>query len=224
MIDKFLNPMAYPKVIFLDAVGTIFGVRGSVGQIYGEIAQRFGVTADADALNQAFFQSFRMAPPMAFPGVKAADVPEREYAWWWAIAAETFQYVGVLDQFSDFEAFFSALYKHFATADPWVVYPDTRYTLMHWRDRGLELGVVSNFDTRIHDVLKSLDLAEFFTSVTISTEVGVAKPNPKVFEVALQKHNCTPEDAWHVGDSFKEDYEGARAAGLRGIWLRRKQA
>lgn len=215
--------MAHPKVIFLDAVGTLFGVRGNVGQIYGEMAQRFGVTADADALNKAFFQSFRTAPPMAFPGVSMADVPEREYAWWWAIVAETFQYVGVLHQFADFEAFFASLYQHFSTADPWFVYPDTRYTLMYWRDRGIQLGIVSNFDTRIHDVLKQLELDEFFTSTTISTEVGVAKPHPRVFEVALQKHECLPEEAWHIGDSFKEDYEGARAAGLRGIWLRRKE-
>lgn len=210
-----------PRVIFLDAVGTLFGVRGSVGEIYGTIAQWFGVDADAVALNQAFFRSFKAAPIMAFPGVEAAEILRREYEWWQTIAYQTFQQVGVVDQFSDFSHFFAALYEHFATADPWFVYADVQQALSYWQAQGIELGVLSNFDTRIHAVLSALDLKKFFTSVTISTEVGAAKPDAKVFQIALQKHNCAAHQSWHIGDSFREDYEGAKAAGLRAIWLKR---
>lgn len=213
--------MKHPKVIFLDAVGTLFGVKGSVGEVYGTLARQFGVAVEPEVLDAAFFQSFRAASPMAFPRVSQSEIPEREFAWWWAIAAQTFQKAGVLDQFADFSAFFTVLYSHFETADPWLVYPDIRSTLTQWCDQGIELGVVSNFDSRIYAVLSALELAEFFSSVTISTEVGAAKPDPHVFAVALQKHNCSPSEAWHIGDSFKEDYEGAKAAGLRAIWLKR---
>jgi putative hydrolase of the HAD superfamily len=213
--------MERPKVIFLDAVGTLFGVRGSVGEVYSKLAHQFGVEVDIAVLNQAFYQSFQAASPLAFPGTLPADVPEREFAWWWAIAAQTFQQAGVLNQFTDFSRFFTTLYDHFATAEPWFVYPDICPSLQHWHTQGIELGVVSNFDSRLYTVLPALGLAEFFTSVTISTEVGAAKPDPKVFAVALSKHNCPASAAWHVGDSFREDYEGAKAAGLRGIWLKR---
>lgn len=213
--------MSRPRVIFFDAVGTLFGVRGSVGAIYGELASQFGVNVNPEVLNLAFFQSFRAATPMAFPGVSAADIPEREYAWWWAIAAETFQQAGVLNRFTDFSAFFSRLYDHFATADPWFIYPDTVATLTHWQTQGVELGILSNFDSRIHGVLDVLELSKFFTSVTISTEVGAAKPSPEVFEAALSKHQCPASAAWHIGDSLREDYEGAKTAGLRGILLKR---
>jgi putative hydrolase of the HAD superfamily len=67
-----------PKVIFLDAVGTLFGVRDSVGAAYHTIARQFNVTADAAALDRAFFQCFKQAPPMAFPDAAAADIPQRE--------------------------------------------------------------------------------------------------------------------------------------------------
>ena len=86
---------------------------------------------------------------------------------------------------------------------------------------GIQLGVISNFDSRIYTVLDILALADFFQSVTISTEVGVAKPDPLIFATALQKHRCAAFEAWHVGDSYSEDYEGAKEAGLRGVWLRR---
>lgn len=85
----------------------------------------------------------------------------------------------------------------------------------------IELGVLSNFDSRLHTVLPALGLAEFFSSVTISTEVGAAKPDARIFQAALQKHECSPAQAWHIGDRQKEDYEGAKAAGLRAVLLKR---
>ena len=211
------------KVIFLDAAGTLFDVRGSVGEVYGQLAQSFGVTVKSEELNAAFFQSFASASPMAFPGIEAAKIPQLEFEWWQAVAAKAFQIAGVFNQFSDFPQFFAELYAHFATAEPWFVYPDVLPALNKWQQQGIELAVVSNFDSRIYAVLKALNLAEYFTSVTISTEVGAAKPESQIFTAALQKHNGIAEDVLHIGDSFKADYCGAKAAGLKAIWLNREQ-
>ncbi len=213
--------MVQPKVIFLDAVGTLFGVKGSVGEVYGEIARDFGVEVAASVLDDAFYKSFKQSSPMAFPGVELEQIVAREFDWWSAIALQTFQLAGVIDQFKDFETFFIQLYTHFATADPWTVYPDVLPALEHWHNAGIKLGVLSNFDSRLYLVLKSLDLADFFTSITISTEVGAAKPEAKIFIEGLAKHECAPEEAWHVGDSFHADYQGANSVGIRGIWLKR---
>lgn len=211
-----------PKIIFLDAVGTLFGVKGSVGEVYAEVAQQFGVEVSAAALNRSFLQSFRAAGMPAFGGIDRAERQSREFEWWLAIVTDTFKQAGVLERFPDFAAFFAALYAHFATATPWVVYPDVRSALERWQGMGVTLGVLSNFDSRLYAVLQSLDLATFFASVTLSTEVSAAKPDPKIFAIALQKHHCSPNAAWHIGDSFEEDYQAAKAVGMRGIWLRRK--
>ena len=213
--------MLKPKVIFLDAVGTLFGVKGSVGEAYAEVARRFEVKADAAALNTAFFKHFKAADPMAFPDVEPTHRPAQEYAWWKAIAQKTFQDEGQLDKFENFEAVFADLYAYFAGADPWFVYPDAYHSLERWRSMDIEMGVISNFDSRLYTVLDSLALEDFFTSITISTEVGAAKPDPLIFTTALAKHHCEPQAAWHVGDSYTDDYEGAQIAGLHGIWLRR---
>ena len=160
---------------------------------------------------------------MSFLGVEPTRIPAKEYAWWEAIADKTFGDVGIKDQFTDFAAFFADLYAYFAGADPWAVYPDAYHSLERWRAKDIELGIISNFDSRIYTVLDSLALADFFTTITISTEVGAAKPDPQIFAAARKKHNCDPSDAWHVGDSQTDDYEGAKAAGLRGIWLQRSE-
>ncbi|MGK7900427.1 MAG: HAD-IA family hydrolase [Hormoscilla sp.] len=213
--------MKQPKVIFLDAVGTLFGIRGTVGEVYGMLARQSGVKVADEALDAAFIQSFRSSPPAAFPGVKPVDLPTHEFNWWKVVAMQTFQQAGVFPQFSDFDSFFNELYGYFATTEPWFVYPDVFSALSSWQQSAIELGVLSNFDSRIYSVLQAFGLAEFFTSVTISTEAGAAKPDRHIFAAALAKHNCSASDAWHIGDSFKEDYQAAQKAGLQAIWLKR---
>ncbi len=214
--------MSKPSLIFFDAAGTLFGVQGSVGEAYGNFARRFGVEVDDRLLNQAFFDSFAATEQAAFPGVLQRDIPRLEFQWWEAIATVTFKRAGVFHQFADFSVFFEQLYDYFATAEPWFLYPDVRPTLESLHSEGIQLGVLSNFDSRLYSVLEALNLAQFFDSVTISTAVGAAKPNPPIFAAGLEKHGCLPSQAWHIGDSYHDDYQGAIAAGLRGIWLQRK--
>jgi putative hydrolase of the HAD superfamily len=219
---KMLNrPQAIPQVIFLDAVGTLFGVRHSVGFQYAKVAANFGIKLDADAINRAFYQSFQAAPRMAFPDLIKNEIAIAEYQWWLALAKQTFSLSDDLSKFADFEKFFKSLYAYFAEADPWFVYPEAIATLTSWRNRGITLGVLSNFDSRIYAVLTALQLDQYFDSITISTEAGAAKPHRLIFEKALAKHNLLPDLAWHIGDSFTEDYQGASALGIRTFWLNR---
>ncbi|MGI0493478.1 HAD-IA family hydrolase [Alkalinema pantanalense CENA528] len=214
--------METPKVIFFDAVGTLFGIRGSVGASYAKIALRHGVEVPAQTLDVEFFSAFKQAGSPAFPNVSLSEISVMEYDWWKQLVRATFDGAGVLPQFEDFDRFFAELFTYFATAEPWELYPDTLVTLRQMYDRGIPLGILSNFDSRIYAVLRLLNLAQYFQSVTISTEAGAAKPDSRIFQIALQKHGCRPEEAWHVGDSLEEDYRAAKAVGLRGIWLSRR--
>lgn len=213
--------MSNPKVIFFDAVGTLFGIRGSVGEIYSVIAGEFGVNVAADCLDAAFFESFKASPPLAFSQVQLSQIPELEFNWWQAIAETTFAATGVREQFTDFSAFFEQLYSYFATAEPWYVYDDVVPALKRWQEAGFELGIISNFDSRINQVLTALELRDFFGTITISSFSGTAKPNPGIFVVALEKHDCLPQEAWHIGDNLAEDYQGAKAAGIRPFLIKR---
>jgi putative hydrolase of the HAD superfamily len=214
--------MAQPEVVFLDAVGTLFGVKGSVGEVYSAIAHRFGVLASAKELDVAFAEVFQATPSPTFPDVPPQDIPKKEWEWWRNVTKRTFQQVGVANKFLDFDVFFNRLYNHFATAHPWEVYPDVVPCLQRWRDRDVKLGIISNFDSRLYQVLNALDLKPYFSSITLSSEVGVAKPDPKIFESAIAQYEVTPEQTWHIGDSRKDDYEAAKAVGMQGFLLKRK--
>ena len=220
MSDSLLPDNTLPKVIFLDAMGTLFGLKTSVGEIYQQYALDYGVKADARLLDRAFIESFKSAPPLAFLA-KSATLEEQEFAWWKNVVQTTFSQLDILEEFDDFTNFFSDVYNYFATEDPWYIFPDVVPALNRWQNKGIELGVISNFDTRLKQVLKALELEQFFTSITISSEVGFAKPDPNIFEVALNKHGFTPQQAWHIGDSFTEDYQGAKQARIWAFCLNR---
>ncbi len=215
--------MRSPQVIYVDAVGTLFGVRGSVGEQYAKVATDFSVSLDPDLINLAFYRVFQTAPRMTFPDLPQSDIAIAEYEWWRSLAEKTFSETGDLAKFPDFEGFFKSLYAYFATAKPWFIYEDTRLALDVWQQQGITLGLLSNFDSRLYAVIKALDLDRYFDSITISTEVGAAKPDPLIFEVALAKHQFerSPDLAWHIGDSFGEDYLGASAVGIKAFWLNR---
>ena len=215
------NSLPQPQVIFLDAVGTLFGVRGSVGLIYSELASNYGVSCTPEIVDRHFYAAFKTSSPCVFPNASIDRVPQLEYQWWKAINQQTFTAAGVWEQFNDFDAFFDELYQYFATPAAWEIYPDVVIALTQWQQAGIPLGVLSNFDSRLYTVLKVLDLAQYFSTVTISTEVGTAKPQSEIFTAALNKYQSNPADAWHIGDSHGDDYLGASAVGMRAIWLDR---
>jgi putative hydrolase of the HAD superfamily len=211
------------RVVFFDVAGTLIGVRGSVGARYAALARRFGVEASAEALDRAFPAAFRAAPPMAFPGATPASVPARERQVWEGIVRHVFRSVGLGGDFGEgrFPAFFAALWDDFAGAEAWAVYPDVVPCLEAVRARGCRAGIVTNFDGRVVRLLEALGLAGRFDSITRSSEVGVAKPDPAIFRHALERHGVAPAEALHVGDSPGDDVAGAAAAGLLGVLVDR---
>ena len=211
-----------PQVIFLDAVGTIFGVKNNVGYIYTKLASKYGVNRDANLINEYFYQAFKDSSPLAFDETEYETVQKLEYMWWEKIAYQTFTKANALKEFTDFYVFFQELYEYFKTHQPWYIYDEVIPCLKKWQKQGVQLAIISNFDTRIYSVLESLKLQSYFQTITISSLTGVAKPDRQIFLKALQKHNCKVEDAWYIGDSLKEDYWGAKALGMKSFWLKRR--
>jgi len=82
------------------------------------------------------------------------------------------------------------------------------------------LGVISNFYGNVTTLCQECGLAALCDVIIDSAQVGVSKPAQRIFTLALEQLGRTPQTAAYVGDSFERDVLGARAAGLRTIWLR----
>jgi putative hydrolase of the HAD superfamily len=87
------------------------------------------------------------------------------------------------------------------------------------RERGLQLVVVSNANGRLRDALRRLTIDQYFHHILDSFEEGVEKPDPRLFQIALQKAGADASTTIHVGDLYEIDVVGARGAGIRGVLL-----
>lgn len=209
-----------PEGLLLDAMGTLIGLRRSVGSTYAAFAAEHGVSVEAEAINAVFPQLFKAAPPLAFPNLDADALLAAEQRWWVDLIAACLEACGHTEPLPP--SLGPALFQHYATAEPWQVYDDVMEHLERWRGAGLRLAVVSNFDQRLAPLLEQLGLASLLDAVVVSSQVGAAKPDPRPFQRALELLELPATAAWHIGDS-PEDEAGARAAGLHCVLIRREQ-
>lgn len=211
------------KVVFFDAAGTLFHIKGSVADVYLHYGEKYGIKPSADlkkAVNAAFSQAFRDAPPPAFAVDKIEELKQCERLWWFDIVHAVFYRVGMFERFDDY---FEEVFEAFSGAKHWALYPETLSVIRELKSKGYELGIISNFDTRLFSILSDLSIREHFDSITISSLARAAKPARQIFEYALSQHVIDPEEALHVGDSDREDFEGARQAKLQALLIDREK-
>jgi putative hydrolase of the HAD superfamily len=207
------------QVVFFDVGGTLVESNGSVGEIYGRFARRYGIDQDPVVMTDAFSRSFREQPPLAFPrGTPEDELHGLERDWWRRLVLE------VVPGFPQFDAFFSEVYEFFRGREGWRLFDDVIPTLAELKDRGLRLAVISNYDSRIDDLLRDFEIERFFDGVHISSRAGAAKPDRDIFLSALRYHQVEPGKAIHVGDSLRADIEGASAVGMQAVLIDRTQS
>jgi HAD superfamily hydrolase (TIGR01509 family) len=97
--------------------------------------------------------------------------------------------------------------------------PSTPAVLTELRKSGFTLGVISNSDGRIGAILQKCGIAQLFDTVIDSHEVGVEKPDPRIFALALDRLCTRPDQAVYVGDIYGIDVVGAERAGLSALLL-----
>jgi HAD superfamily hydrolase (TIGR01509 family) len=112
------------------------------------------------------------------------------------------------------------LHAYHQQSNLWEFVPhDVLPALQALRGQGLRLTVVSNANGKLGTLLGRLGLASSFHCVLDSHDEGVEKPDPRIFEIALERSRARPDATIHVGDLYHVDVVGARAAGVRGVLL-----
>ncbi|MHC4471421.1 MAG: HAD-IA family hydrolase [Planctomycetota bacterium] len=197
-------------IIFFDAGGTLLYPEPAVGEAYAQAGRRHGVKASAGDLERAF--------AIAFDEKKGVSPPQ-DREWWKDVVTATYAPFGEPD---DPDVLFAELYDHFASPEAWRLYPGARETLDALRrERGYRTGLVSNWDDRLPGLLDGLSLTPGLDPVVVSYRVGVEKPEPLIFEVALAEAGAVASRALMVGDDPLADYVGAAAVGMHAVLLDR---
>lgn len=193
-------------------------VHPSVGEVYARIARTHGFEVDSRTVQTRFdaaWGAMRLRVPRGSNRYRL--FPGGEAGWWREVVSLSFEGSG-FDPAPHFEEFFDT----FADAGAWETFPDAVPVLQELTARGVRLGVISNWDSRLPALLEGMGLRRYFSTVLYSAAEDVEKPSAEIFRRAAQRCGVDPERALHVGDRLEEDYRGARAAGLRALLVARR--
>ena len=202
--------------VFFDAAGTLFHLTESVGSGYARIASEFGFQLDPDTTDAAFRSAFAIIEQPSYP-----DGPDEQADrhWWKEFVARVFTDAGETSSRSTFNDCFDALFAFYGKAEAWQLFPETVEALQHLTHYGYEIGVLSNFDQRLNNILVALNVRDSFSEIIISSQIGATKPDPAIFHAAAQRVGRQSADCILIGDDPRRDAEGALAAGYRAAHL-----
>lgn len=211
---------AKTRAIFFDAGNTLMYPR--VDQLAEEIT-REGRPATAEDFYAAERTAKQALDEWLWPQIRRGEVPRTIDLRYW-----TEYLTALMVRLQVSEADRPALMPRVANAFRQITFwsqvgSDTPAFLESLRARGFFLGVISNSNGTIGEQLERLDLARFFSVIIDSHHVGVEKPHPEIFQIALERapENIEPSQTVFVGDTNATDVGGAQLAGLRGILIDR---
>lgn len=203
-----MSPLQHIKAVTFDVGGTLMKPWPSVGHVYAEVAARHGMkVVSPEVLNRRFAAAWRE--------LKNFNHSREEWA---ALVDKTF---GGTEKKPPGETFFADLYDRFGKSGAWHIFEDVVPALDDLAGRGINLGIISNWDERLRPLLEQLRLAGYFETITISCEIGFTKPSPVIFEHTAKKMGLAPEFILHVGDSLESDVAGAKSAGFEALLIDR---
>ncbi|XP_068172064.1 haloacid dehalogenase-like hydrolase domain-containing protein 3 isoform X2 [Antennarius striatus] len=179
--------------VLWDVTNTLLKVRASVGEQYCKEAERMGLNLDPVEVDAAFRQVYQHHCSK-YPNYGITHSMDGQ-TWWMGVVQDTFSHCRV--------------------------FSDSQKALESCSSLGLKLGVVSNFDKRLERILHVCGLLPHFSFLITSEEAGVAKPNPSIFDQALQKCGTLAASVAHVGDDYVNDYLTSRSMGIHGFLLDR---
>ncbi len=196
------------RFIYFDAVGTILHPSPSVSEIYHHYAQKHGYRVEFSLLKQRIRDAFgRQEGLDERLGWKTDET--REENRWRTIVLESFPGM------SSHENCFQDLYQVFATAKAWTVEPELAGWLELAQSRSIKLGLASNFDHRLRNLIREFPQLKAFSEVIISSEIGWRKPAPGFYERALKQAKQRPNQVLFLGDNLRFDVQVPREMGMR---------
>ena len=212
------------KLITFDVTNTLLQIRGSVGEHYAAVANKYyGATKqmfDADKTEKAFVEAYkkvsREKPNFGYSsGISSEN-------WWHELVHNVFFSLGLRD-IGIMKSISNQLYTDYCRTEKYELFPEVKEVLKELRkNSNIKLGVISNFDDRLELLLDQLEIRQYFDMVLCSRLLGMAKPDARIFSTALALSGVQqPCEALHIGDNIDLDYHAAQAIGFDALLIRR---
>ncbi|XP_060535018.1 rhythmically expressed gene 2 protein-like [Cylas formicarius] len=201
------------RLVTFDVTGTLLKLRAAPGQQYGEVGAMYGVVADNNALITNFKEQFRrLSAEHPNFGLRTGLGWQN---WWNRVVKNTFAASKIEFDDAKLDAVARHLLEMYETTACWQHCDGVPAILSFLRNRGLRVGVVSNFDPRLDTILRNNKLRHYFDFVLGSYEFGAEKPDATIFRKAMEEAggSVAADECLHIGNNAKMDYFGATRSG-----------
>jgi len=204
------------RAVFLDAGNTLVFPRLEI--IITDLKER-GHSATLEDFYAAERVAKQKLDDWLWPQIRGGEVPKQiDYYYWSEYLHELTRRLGAPE--SERAELTQRLIESFQNIQLWSrVMPDTPAFLEWLVAQGYFVGVISNSTGTLEDQLVRLGLARYFQAILDSAIVGIQKPHPGIFKLALQRAAVEGSEAVFVGDTYATDVGGAQLAGLTGVLM-----
>jgi putative hydrolase of the HAD superfamily len=208
------RPLPRPvRCVFLDAGDTLLSPWPSFHERFQAVALEQGASFELAAVEAAWVTAIR---EVLWPEDWTDPATQEEF--WRGFYLEVLRR---LPAEGDPTRVAAAAYQVFSDPATYRLFDDSRPALEAMAARGLTLGVISNFEPWLRDILELQRVDHLFSTVVISGVIGIAKPDPGIFHAALAEAQVEAAEAVYVGDQPEIDAKAAEAVGMAPVLIDR---
>lgn len=205
-------------MVFFDAGETLLRPHPSFAELFARTCEEYGVAVNANRVDDV---RARLAPHLVElaeeSGVDKPSLrPDRSFDFWGYVYRRFLAELGIVD-----DKLVQRLFDVFSDSSSYKLYNDTLPALRRLQRGGYRLGLISNFEGWLEELLVELEVGHIFDTTVISAVEGIEKPDPGIYEIALRRAAVTPDRAVHVGDSPGNDAAPAAELGMTAVLLDR---
>jgi putative hydrolase of the HAD superfamily len=204
-------------IVFLDAGETILHPHPSFPELFSMTLREHDIEVAPELVAPILFGMLRNWSETASEAdvENASLTPEGSRKFWTYVYRKCLTTLGVSQDLSD------ELYAVFSSSSTYRLFDDALPAIRELKDAGYRVGLISNFEEWLEEMLVELEVGDMFDVRVISGLVGVEKPDPRIYELGLEEARVPAHAAVHVGDSIMLDVEPAAATGMQAILLDR---
>jgi len=207
--------------VFFDAGNTLLHTAVPEQQSFAEVATALGCPVSAAAVGEQIGSMYGLYEQMYEDDASFWSDERRSVDLWLELYRHLCDLLGLPP--ASHERIANTLFQHYLKPSSWAFFSDVEPALARLRAAGYRLGIISNWDGSLPGIVAGLGYKRYFSAVIASAQVGSHKPEPEIFQIALQRLGVQAASAMHVGDHDSADVQGALAAGLRPVFIDRQQ-
>ena len=205
--------------VFFDAGETLVHPHPTFADLFARTLRGQGYDVSAETVHErghVVFERFRAA---AQAGELWTTSLERSRRFWHDVYGVFIRELGIADA----DGLVDVLYATFTDLANYRVFEDVPPVLDRLREAGIVMGVVSNFEVWLEQLLEQLRVRSYFAVSVVSGVEGVEKPDPRIFEIAMERAGVRPDVSVYVGDNPEFDVDPAHEAGMFPVLLDRRE-